>query len=105
MSIASVIRGGFRTPSPSTRMCKRLVVHDGTRLVRPRPCKRPSIDGSFYCGLHARIVARTPALEVRDGGFCVWCGGPARSYKCELVTISLCTFHGRALARAIREGR
>lgn len=98
---------GFKPPPPGTRMCRELVAHDvnGKLLDRPRPCKRAADDGSDYCGRHAVSRRGRAPVEVRDGGFCVCCGGAARSYVVESVTVALCGAHGRALVRAIREGR
>lgn len=97
---------GFRPPPPDARMCHYLVAHGTSGLLdEPRPCKRTATHDSPYCGLHTRIAAKVPHVEVRDGGYCVWCGQPGRSYVADRVTISLCTTHGRALERALREGR
>ncbi len=94
-------------PPPGTPMCAYLVVHDATlgQLIKPRPCKRPAGHDSPYCGVHQMVALRVPQIEVRDGGFCVWCGQPAKSYVCDRVTIALCVRHGKALSRALREGR
>jgi len=87
-------------------MCQYPVVYGTFGLLhRPRPCARAARKGERYCGRHAQIAAKVPHVEVRDGGFCVWCGQPGRSYTADRVTIPLCEKHGRALARAIREGR
>lgn len=87
-------------------MCRYLSVYDSYGLMKaPRPCKRAAAAGTDYCRRHGNMVARSPQVEVRDGGFCVWCGEPARSYVVDRVTVALCRSHGRAIARAIREGR
>ena len=87
-------------------MCSYLVAWDGLgQLPEPRPCKRAAVDDSPFCRLHAMVAARTPHVEVRDGGFCVWCGQSGRSYTADRVTITLCERHGKALGRALREGR
>jgi hypothetical protein len=88
-------------------MCRYLVAYDGLGLLLdgPRPCKRAARDGEPYCGLHQLVATRVAHVEVRDGGYCVWCGQPGRSYTVDRVTITLCELHGRALGRALREGR
>lgn len=87
-------------------MCEHLVAHGPLgRLPAPRPCKRAAVEGSSYCARHGQIARRTPPADVRDGGFCVACAIPGRSYVLEGITIALCEAHGRALARAITEGR
>ncbi len=97
---------GFTPPPPGTPMCRYLSAYDSYGLLRePRPCKRGAVPGSDYCRRHGNMVARSPQVEVRRGGFCVWCGQPTRSYVVDRVTIALCLAHGKALARAIREGR
>lgn len=84
-------------------MCSYLVVYGlAGKLIELRPCKRAARSDSPYCGFHRRVAARTPAVEVRDGGDCVWCGQPGRSYVVDRVTIPLCGAHGQALARVIR---
>lgn len=88
---------GFRTPPPGTPMCQGLVRNtiDG-RLRAPRPCRRAAKPDSCYCGVHKKSD-----VEVNEGGFCVWCGQPGRSYICDRVTIALCGKHGKALARVL----
>jgi hypothetical protein len=97
---------GFRPPPLGATMCAHLVAYafDG-RLPEPRPCKRAAKSGSTYCGLHQRMVAKVPHVEIREGGYCVWCAQPGRSYIVDRVRITLCAAHGRALERALREGR
>lgn len=98
---------GFLPPLAGTVMCAYLVVWDAMqgRLPEPRPCKRAAHTDSPYCGLHKRVAARVLHVEVRDGGFCIGCSQPGRSYVLGGVTIPLCAAHGRALERALREGR
>lgn len=85
--------------------CTHLVVHGRDGLIPPRQCRRFAADGTTLCRLHAVVVARRPPVEVRVGGFCVCCGAAGHSYVVNGITIALCGAHGRALARAIREGR
>ena len=97
---------GFLPPPAGTPMCGYLVAHglEG-RLSEPRPCKRAAKTDSPYCGLHQRVAAMVLHVEVRDGGFCLGCAQPGRSYVIGGVTLALCAAHGRALERALREGR
>jgi hypothetical protein len=96
----------FKPPPPGTPMCQHLVVYGPYgRLPEPRPCKRAAEGDSPYCVRHQQIAEKTPPIEVREGGFCVACAMPGRSYVLNGVTISLCETHGRSLERAIREGR
>lgn len=100
---------GFVAPEASTPMCQYLVAYDtnGRLYERPRPCKRAAAPSAIFCGRHAQIASKRPAVNVREGGFCVWCAEPARSFVDPVsgVTIALCRPHGLSLARAIREGR
>lgn len=75
-------------------------------LDSPRPCKQRAKIGEALCGAHLARSKFSLAIEIRDGGFCVWCAAPARLYMSGgQVPIALCTKHSKALARAIREGR
>ncbi len=97
---------GFRPPPPGTAMCQHLVAHDSFgRLRTPRACKRAAVSKSSFCGLHARITAKTPHIDVFEGGYCIGCGMPGRRYIVGGVTIALCVPHQNALERALREGR
>jgi hypothetical protein len=97
---------GFSPPSSGTPMCRYLVAWCASgRLAEPRSCKRAAKSESPFCALHQRVAMRVPHVDVRDGGYCVWCGQSGRSYIADRVTITLCVIHGRALERALREGR
>ena len=97
---------GFLAPPAGTVMCSYLVVYGFEGLLpEPRPCKRAAQTDSPYCGRHKIVAERTPQVEVRDGGFCIGCSQPGRSYVINGVTIPLCAAHRRALERALREGR
>lgn len=97
---------GFTPSPPGTVMCQHLVAHGPFGLLAaPRPCKRPAMTSSPYCKLHTMIAAKTPRVEIHDGGFCIGCAQPGRRYVVGGVTITLCTAHQKALERAFREGR
>jgi hypothetical protein len=48
-------------------------------LAEPRRCRRNARAGSHFCGVHGRLSKRVH-VEVRDGGWCVWCAGAGRVY-------------------------
>jgi hypothetical protein len=73
------------------------------RLETPRPCKQNAKPGERFCGLH--LSKGASLVEVRDGAWCVGCGESGRAYVVGGVTISLCGKHGKALVKAIRDGR
>lgn len=88
--------------------CIELVTYGSMgRLPVPRACKQNAIEGSAYCGSHHhRREKRKVIPVVQEGGFCVWCAGPARAYSIPGgTTISLCKKCGDGLARAIVDGR
>jgi hypothetical protein len=99
---------GFKPPPEGTDMCQHKVAWangGGTLLETPRACKRAAAPGLSVCALHAYIIAKRGKIEVHQGGFCVVCAAPARSYDFGTVRIALCRPHGIVLSRAIREGR
>ena len=73
------------------------------RPIEPRRCKhRPKVD-SIYCGIHAKLAARTK-VTTADGGWCIWCTAPGKRYACSRdphVTIDLCVSCGEALSRVL----
>jgi hypothetical protein len=86
--------------------CAHLVAYDSWgKLARPRPCKRLAVEGGDFCGVHKVVAKRWAPIAVSDGGFCVFCAEAGRSYSWNGVRMALCTAHGRALRRAIAEGR
>lgn len=88
--------------------CAALVVYDWHRkLDAPRPCRRQARDGSPYCGPHAwRMAKKRRIVEVRpSGGVCFGCGDPGRGYVIGGVQVNLCLACGKALAKAIVDGR
>jgi hypothetical protein len=90
---------GLHMPGPP--MCQ----HKVNLLETPRACRRPAAPGLTVCALHADIIAKRGKIEVHQGGFCVVCAAPARSYDFGTARIALCRPHGIVLSRAIREGR
>lgn len=104
----AVVRGVPKPPPPGTPMCQYPVAYDtaaGVPLERPRACTRAALAGEKFCGGHKGTASRWAPIEVRDGGFCVWCAEPGRSFVADGVTIALCKRHAKSLGRAIREGR
>lgn len=98
--------GAASVPVGGGEPCRYLVAHGPFKMLeRPRPCKRLATRGTPYCGLHQLVAARVAPIEVRDAGFCSYCAQPARSYVADGVSVALCARHGKALARALREGR
>ena len=81
--------------------CTFLVTWGNDGRVAPRPCKCRARAGEPYCGRHALLAKRYREVIVRDGGFCIGCASPARSYLVGGVTIALCGECGKALRRAI----
>jgi hypothetical protein len=88
--------GGVRLQSAMT-LCAYPVIY-GTlgMLSEPRPCKRDAVEGP-YCAQHARVAKRRPVLRVHDGGFCIWCAAPGRTYARDGVQLALCGPCGNAL--------
>jgi hypothetical protein len=86
-------------------MCAATTVHDSYGKHAPRPCRRAAKAGGSLCGLHAAIERKSAKVVGVDGGFCVGCAEPARSYVVGGSRVALCAAHGKALAKAIREGR
>ena len=90
---------GFRAPPPGTPMCRFLVTWESDgRLDKARHCRRKAQDGTSYCGLHAKMVTD---IETSDGGWCVFCAKPGRTYTCDRVSLALCASHQKALTRAL----
>lgn len=80
------------------------------RLLEPRRCARAkkSEGGGAFCGLHSKLTKHLPTVRSFAGGWCVWCGAPARRYECsrdERMTVSFCVPCAGALAKEIESCR
>jgi hypothetical protein len=91
----------------SAQPCAAWVRNGAWGPIAPRPCARLAPLGERFCRTHQHQRLR-PFVSVTDGGWCVWCGEPARRYNCskdERTSLSLCLLCARALVHAIREVR
>jgi hypothetical protein len=71
--------------------------------IAPRQCRHPAKKNGF-CALHAPDPNR-PYVVAADGGWCVWCGEPARRYQRAVsglsLAICLCARCGEALGQLL----
>lgn len=91
---------------PEDERCHAVVHNDAHgRLREPRRCRAKKKYGTF-CGPHAKAFSVVPLVTSADGGWCIWCGQPARRYDCSRadvnVTLALCGACGTGLFRALQ---